>query len=62
MCLFNVCLELAHILPVDLRIDGLTLLGDFGVRCGRESKEARNARVSPGKDGEKGPKKKGISD
>jgi hypothetical protein len=35
--LFNVRLELAHILPVDFRIYDLTLLGDFGVGRGRES-------------------------
>ena len=31
--LFDVCLEL----PVDFKIDYLTLLGDFGVRCSGES-------------------------
>jgi hypothetical protein len=35
--LFNVSLELAHILPVAFRTYDLTLLGDFGVRGGRES-------------------------
>jgi hypothetical protein len=35
--LLNICLKLAHILPVDFGIDYLTLLIDFGVRCGRRS-------------------------
>jgi hypothetical protein len=34
--LFNIRLKLAHILLVDFGIDYLSLLIDFGVRCGRE--------------------------
>ena len=35
--LLNIRLKLAYILPVDFGIDYLTLLIDFGMRCGKES-------------------------